>query len=168
MSAFARFVQPAPRTQQRERRGFEVGRLIGPRAMWIAAVGLAALLAIGTIASRTGSAGASPAGHRVIHLTAQRDKFKIVRNGNIGGESLDRFQLTDPSNGKHVGTAYDDCVDTWAEQVLCHFTLEFLNQLPWGQISLDGTVSLIDPKHVVPVVGGTREFEGVRGQATWK
>ena len=136
-------------------------------ASLITALALAGALAVAVVGWRASAVNASSSGSRTIRLVATRDRFKIVRKGNIGGESFDRYQLTDRGTGEHVGTAYGHCYDTWDEQVFCDIVLAFYNQHPWGQIVLGGDISLVDNHHRQPVLGGTGSYTGAKGVAVW-
>lgn len=109
-------------------------------------------------------AGAAPAVSRAEFTTSLLDirTLDIGPPGSSVGDALIRRLRLTTRGGKAVGFGYEDC--RWITNTvrLCHIVYD----LPTGSVVLQGTV--MGTPQPVAITGGTGEYFGKDGQATWR
>jgi hypothetical protein len=132
-----------------------------------------------TLASASGDRSSDDNDATVIRLFSTQDKFTFLDLDQSGGtaptmgdQAVFTDVLFDHSGGSKVGTDAVVCtvmtVTASAETDQCSATFSLTDR---GQITVQGLVTLpsgdeTGAKFVLPVTGGSDEFEGVGGQVT--
>jgi hypothetical protein len=99
-----------------------------------------------------------------IVVTAKSDKTIQIAQNQPGGTG-DEIVLNEKLFQGNSQVGFDDIVCTQTPEdsnhFLCNGAFTFTGK---GQITVDGAVNFSDPKPVVPIVGGSGQFFGARGQ----
>lgn len=141
-------------------------------AFWL---GLAAAFTAGagSIALATSSGGPTPLSNeipdQVLRLVAVKDKtWAGSGDQGIGASAQAHYTLTDAASGRAIGQAFEQTVETLSNHILGDWAFILTDRQPWEQVISSGLVSLADDIHVVPVTGGTGQFQGAAGEVTWQ
>jgi hypothetical protein len=121
-------------------------------------------LAVGVVSPALGSSGDDDDGKRVIRVASVTTEEEFVDVGTEGFSLGDEFVFSSTlrKGGKDVGRAGVVCTFTSVEreEAQCNATATFSG----GQIAVQGLIAGEPESFVLPVTGGSGEFEGADGE----